>query len=304
MEFNKEVLFQKILPIKDKLDAKLLAHPLFMEQLDYLCSKALGLLENVHDYKVYISQDGQKIEFVVEGEHKGDTRDNKQIYCGEISMNGDALSVTSSQGTLYRSSDLRKEGQEIIDKCDSKLYTYYDNFMYDDKGICLSWSSYMDSYPLTFPMEYTNLREQVLSNLHKPTFSYNLPPVNPMFYNNATAHCMHRTYDNLGVVYENYIRGINPNSLPSENRYDICQVNTERPERLIAIPCPIATWSNDERKFVNSGFHSLLEGKTVEEILEEMKENFVIGVEHSKTKEYNPEMYENLLEATRYSKSK
>lgn len=300
MEFNKELFNKKILQVKDKLDAKLVSHPLFMEQLNYLWEQLNGNVQNTHSFNIYISEDGKKIEILAEGECNNNTRENRRLCCGTIKLDGDALNVMTTFGTLYRADDLRKEGYEISENYDSCLSTYYDNYIYDDKGICLSWGDYGDSYPFTSPMEYINLREQVLTSLHKPTFSYNLPPTNPLYYNNASSCCTYRTYDNLGLAYQCRINEIKPGTT-TKNSANIFSVNTVKPEKLIIIPYPIATWSADMKEYV---VDRIYEGKTFDEVLEITKENFQKGIEHAKTKDYNPEIYENLLQATRYSKRK
>ena len=164
-------------------------------------------------------------------------------------------------------------------------------------------SSISRSYFLTGGYSAYELRQQLLSDLHKPSFSFNCFPGRPRFCNDATASCMYRNYDNLGLAYVNKATNIKTYGGNQKNEVTLCEVATEYPEYLrVFTHYPAASYDFTKHEYViNSDYDQT--SKDISEMQENIRRRFAAGLESSKTKEYTPEMYQRLLSHTEQSKT-
>lgn len=296
MEFDTMFKEAKFEAVKDKIDPTLLANPAFMGAFNRACRNAHGMTGR-NTYHIYVSDDGKLVSITDEGkEHncREELKDNRIVTATNITLDGDTMNVEFCSGTLYKAEDYNKIGVYIPSQFKSVLNTYYSNDIYDEKGIQLGHSWYGDSYSLDTGLNSVNLREQTLSKLHKPNFKYNMIAEHPIFYNNASAGCIYRTYDNLGLAYKTYAEGMKPYGATTKVTHDINTVSTEYPERLSLVPLSVATWSPDDRDYVVSSY--LYGDMPLKDVCDQIKANFRAGLENSKTKEYDIEMYQRLVE--------
>ena len=70
--------------------------------------------------------------------------------------------------------------------------------------------------------------------------------------------------------------------------------NTEYPEVLAANPTPVRLYDGRDGLKMNPEFASYFPGMEEKDIMKEVEKTFAEGIEHSKTKEINPQVYEML----------
>lgn len=297
MELNEELMNRKLESVKGKIDSKLLEHPVFTNVFRNGCKDSVGMTGK-DSYEVFVSEDGKTVRIFDEASNitcRDELRDNRYINATTISLDGDALTVDFSSGTLYKPEDLRNIGVYVGREFTGVLTTYYSHCIYDQEGIELSHSWYGDEYELGNGLFYgINMHEQVFSHLHHPKFSYNMLPGNPIFCADASSGCTYRTYDNLGMAYQYIAKGIEYGGKVKENESKVYAVSTEYPERLAIVPYPAAVFSKEKAKYEITYEEY---GETITDVSDRIRENFKVGLESSKTKEYKPEMYQSLVRA-------
>lgn len=172
---------------------------------------------------------------------------------------------------------------------ESILDTRYSANIYNKHGVELSSVSFYDSGALiTSPLRSTELSTQVLSELHKPKLGYDDFTL-PMFSTDKiVASIYSRSESSLGMISTKKVIG--KNQMPI---YEIYATNTEYPERLVPLPAPAATYNIEEGVYEIGHFYSKI--KDLKELKEYLDDSFAIGIESSKTKEYNSEQYEGIL---------
>lgn len=297
MEFNEETMRSRLKSVKDKIDPKLLANSAFSNLFRTGCKTAVSMTGR-DLYKVIVSDDGKMVRIFDEAPNvlvRDELSFNRHINSTTISLDGDSVTCEFASGTIYRPEDLRKIGQQVDEGFSGLLNTYYSYQIYDENGIELSNSYFSDSCLLNGYFPSISIVDQVLSELHKPTFYYNSAPRPPKFYYNANSGCTYRRTDNLGVAYSSNLKGIKMFDDNREVKYSIFPVNTEYPEILQPVLIPIATYSVEKNDYVVSPSYS---GKTLYQLETEFKNSFRSGIENSKTKQYNPAMYESLIRLT------
>ena len=175
-------------------------------------------------------------------------------------------------------------------KQNSMLDTHYITSVYNKHGVELFHGNYYDMGMLiTNSVRHTELSTQVLSELHKPRLEYLF--TYPMFSTDrAKGSFSCRLENSLGVISTKTVGG--KNQLPT---YEIYQSNTEWPETLApSISIPAATYDIKEGvDVINQDFYPGI--KDLKELKEYLDNRFTIGIEGSKTKEYNNEQYEGIL---------
>lgn len=175
-------------------------------------------------------------------------------------------------------------------KQDSMLDTNYIASVYNKHGVELSHGNYYDMGMLiTDSVRNTELSTQVLSELHKPRLDY--LSKYPMFSTDRPkVRFSYRSENSLGVILTKTVGG--KNQLPI---FEIYGADTEHPETLApSISIPAATYDIKEGAYViNQDFYPGI--KDLKELKEYLDNSFTIGIEGSKTKEYNNEQYEGIL---------
>lgn len=175
-------------------------------------------------------------------------------------------------------------------KQNSMLDTNYIASVYNKHGVELSHGNYYDMGMLiTDSVRNTALSTQVLSELHKPRLGY--LSKYPMFSTDRPkVRFSYRSENSLGVILTKTVGG--KNQLPI---FEIYGANTEHPERLApSISIPAATYDIKEGAYViNQDFYPGI--KDLKELKEYLDDSFTMGIEGSKTKEYDSEQYEGIL---------
>jgi len=178
-----------------------------------------------------------------------------------------------------------------INGAKSVLDTYYKTDIYNKHGVELSSGSFYDmGGQLVSYAKDVVLSEQVLSKLHKPEFGYDDFRF-PMFSTDkAEANVSFRPESSLGVISTKRVVG--KNQMPT---YEIYPSNTEWPERLApSVSTPAAAYSVEEKGYVVDQYN--YPGiNDFEELKEYLDNSFTMGIEGSKTKEYDGEQYEGIL---------
>lgn len=175
-------------------------------------------------------------------------------------------------------------------KQNSMLDTNYIASVYNKHGVELSHGNYYDMGMLiTDSVRNTELSTQVLSELHKPRLGY--LSKYPMFSTDRPkVRFSYRSENSLGVILTKTVGG--KNQLPI---FEIYGADTEHPETLApSISIPAATYDIKEGAYViNQDFYPGI--KDLKELKEYLDDRFTIGIEGSKTKEYDGEQYEGIL---------
>lgn len=308
MEIDGDTLFRRFKIVQDRVDAELLNHPRFIEQFKYVCGQVGANLQDVRDYDIEVSNDGKTIIVIAEGKYK--VSNTQTFQAGEISLNNGTLIVTRSSGDLREATndDIKKYQQPRYVNPKAILSTYYENRIYDENGIQLSYGKYTDKVEL-----YTTLKEWE-PHIRKLTLSTeNYAPIfdgssypSATYSFDASIENYYRNKGNLGVVFGKEIEGITKNEKINKfenSSFEAFQLGLESPENLRIIPVSFATWSSDERKFILTDKYNEYPNCTYGEALIKIKENFDRIVERKITS-YNQELYQAMLDASKRSRNK
>ena len=256
-----------------------------------------------------ISEDGKTVIVTKEGVKKdnaiwGDRLKNNRAI-GSLKYSIDEagnLRVGFDSGEVYDADEYARAIQDPtaseefartvhITGAKSVLDTYYKTDIYNKHGVELSSGSFYDmGGQLASYAKDVVLSEQVLSKLHKPEFGYDDFRF-PMFSTNkAEANVSFRPESSLGVISTKRVVG--KNQMPT---YEIYPSDTEWPQRLApSVPTPAATYSVEEKGYVVDQYN--YPGiNDLEELKEYLDNSFTMGIEDSKTKEYDSEQYEGIL---------
>ena len=256
-----------------------------------------------------ISEDGKTVIVTKEGVKKdnaiwGDRLKNNRAI-GSLKYSIDEagnLRVGFDSGEVYDAGEYARAIQdptaseefEITARMNgtkSVLDTYYRTDVYNKHGVELSNGSFYDmGVPLASYAKDIILSDQILSRLHKPEFGYDDFRF-PMFSTDkAEANVSFRPESSLGVISTKRVVG--KNQMPT---YEIYPSNTEWPERLApSVSTPAAAYSVEEKGYVVDQYN--YPGiNDFEELKEYLDNSFTMGIEGSKTKEYDGEQYEGIL---------
>lgn len=256
-----------------------------------------------------ISEDGKTVTVTKEGVKKDDAiwgdrlKNNRAIGSLKYSIDeAGNLRVGFDSGEVYDAGEYARAIQDPtvsagfertanMHGAKSVLDTYYRTDIYNKHGVELSSGNFYDmGGQLASYAKDVVLSEQVLSKLHKPEFGYDDFRF-PMFSTDkAEANVSFRPESSLGVISTKRVVG--KNQMPT---YEIYPSNTEWPERLApSVPTPAATYSVEEKGYVVDQYN--YPGiNDFEELKEYLDNSFTMGIEGSKTKEYDGEQYEGIL---------
>lgn len=253
-----------------------------------------------------ISEDGKTITIVKEGVKKesGRLKNNRAIGMLRYSIDeAGNLKVEFDSGELYDEVDYamaildpkeREEFQErSIDirsqeKC--VLDTAYETDIYNKYGVQLSTGRFSDrGNIIPSSMKRESLSQQVLTPLHKPEFGYDDFTIPKFTTAKAEGSTSYRPENSLGIISTTSRR---KDEMPV---YELYPSDTEHPERLrYNVPIPAATYNIEERGYVvNQYDYPGLDD--LEKLKEYLNDSFALGIEGSKTKEYDSEQYQGVL---------
>ena len=294
-EMSKEIEYE-FEKIKSKVDPKLLYNPKFMSLFIKACSYVNQFtMSDRQKHKVSISEDGKKIIITDEGKNELYGLDKDTVISTMISLDGEYITEEYSLGILCKETDRKNSDLDL------SLITSYENKVYDENGIQITYGSFSDKFPFSSRTFSGNIKGQVLTNLHRPTFGIGMMgPQLPRFYENAEAKFVYRSPQNLGVAYLVEKEEIKQSDSLGKIRSSVCAVHTEYPEELQVLSSePIAVFDNG--KYKPTGKYA---GMSIDAVAEIYKENFIAGIESSKTKQYDPEMYDRLINVVSQSNQK
>lgn len=206
--FYKERIFSN-----NQIDERLLFNPQFKNVIESYCNILVQSIDGIGLGDVKVSEDGKTITMSAEGKApnmREELSDNVAMRKVKISLEGDSMVVDNSFGFLLPVHSLRSIGVEIKSSAYTcALNTQYDHAIFDKDGIEMSRSEFLDSNCfLTGGYSVSELKSQLLSANHKPTFKFNALPESPWFCTNATASNMYRDYGNLGLAECHYSTNI------------------------------------------------------------------------------------------------
>ena len=292
-EMAKEIE-QEFEKIKSKVDPKLLYNPKFISLFEIACSYVNQFtMRDRLNHSISVSEDGKNIIITDEGKNKTYGQDKDTVMSTTISLDGENITEEYSLGILYKNPN--PENRDL----DLNLVTAYENKVYDENGIQITYGSFSDEFPFSSRTFSGNLKGQVLTNLHKPTFGIGMMgPQLPRFYENAEAKFAYRYPQNLGVAY--LVEREEKQNKHGKIKSTACAVHTEYPEELqILSSKPIAVFENG--KYEPTGKYA---GMSFDAVAEIYKKFFVDGIERSKTKENDPEMYDRIINVVNQSNHK
>lgn len=208
------------------------------------------------------------------------------------------LEVVQSNGVFYKFEDYIKMQQkpEIMDKfkilnsrdTPTVISTYHVHTTVLPNGIEVEKSTYSDQYPLGSPFESDNeLRAQTM--IHSPRqWYFNSLPKNANWEFEPFCTNSYRFTETLGLVISQCRSGksgpVTGAEYPS---------STEYPDKLSCFPTPVKNYVNGKEE-ISPDYQEIYPGKSVWDVEKEVNISFRKGLDTSKTKDINPEVYENL----------
>ncbi len=290
------------------LDQRILNNPSFTrimyDALSFLTSKQT-LSDHIPPIELSVSDDGKSFELVSGIRQDPDCmnpelKDNKNYRCVKFSIDEKGnLDVLKLNGTLFKFDSFAKsqEGKELGDKFkifNSKdtptvISVFHKNIMIMENGVEVSRSTYSDNYPLGISLEdEKGLRVQ--TSIHSPkVWRYNTIPDSAYFEFNPSVSTAFRFTEIPGVITH-----LSKSGKDSPVKGVEYAANTEYPEVLAANPTPVRIYNGRDGLKMNPEFVSYFSGMEEKDIMEEVEKTFAEGIEHSKTKEINPQAYESI----------
>lgn len=290
------------------VDDNLKNNPVFMEQL-YSAIKHLNRKtvssQFVPPAELYVSDDGKTVE-IREGirpnpDCLNDDLKNNKCY-EQVSFSIDKennLSVTTSSGSFYNFNDFMKacKGSKLekqlsmFNSYDTPTVcsVYHKNKIFLESGIEVALSTYSDNCPLGSNAMDSEVQMRSQTMLHSPKkWCYNLVPEHASFELNPSRTNAHRFIDNLGIVYLQDSNGVN-----SPVHLTEYLSSTEYPDHLNVNPTPIFEFVNG-KPILNEAYQKYYPGMNEYEIKKAVNIGFLDGIEGSKTKDINPQVYDSL----------
>ena len=304
IDLNKEFMEKYLVKVSDDIKK----NPSFTRQLyaalAFLTRKA-RMEDRVPPMELSIAEDGRSFE-IRSGIRpdpdclNDDLKSNKCFETVKFTLDGkNNMNVTMMSGTLYRYDDFMKVSQGTPKEQEFKIFNSHDtptvlsvfhrNIVVLDSGIEVSRASYADQYPLGITMDNEN-ELKIQTSIHSPQkWNFNFVPDGARFELNPIKTNDYRFINSLGIFTSLLSTGRNGKVEAKEYL-----ANTEYPEVLSAsTPLPFREYQDGVRK-MNPRFAEYYPGKDEKEIEKEVEQSFANGLDTSKTKEFNPQVYEIL----------
>lgn len=259
------------------------------------------LFDKSNEIEVFISDDKKEITFVGKNNivHSDPIPRNEMASLDFTISGRGELEVTKSYGELYEATSYyRGRNDRPSYNVSAVLDTTYQHSIYDQNGIEKSYSNYGKyNWGLT-GVDYRNseeFRRQLLAlGWHKPrSWSYEGPEL-PHYSSDAmvSGTIRNSVHPGIATIYSYEVKGY-PGTITNRSTY-LAQIHGEYPERL-----RVDEWGKFA-KFENGNWvvydpYHVYEGKTIEEIMEDIVINYENVLQTSNTRRYDLEEY-NALE--------
>ena len=315
---------------KSQIKPELLNNPQFMREWESAYSY-LSRVSGSGSFNLIISEDGKSIsiqEQYVSKEKNEKIKNNSELLKINLALDeDDDFVIDTSMGTSMEIKgyidaicqkgdgsidyDLRKKMTDELSKYSSILFTSYSKTIYDKEGIEMHRGHFSDTYPLTNLNVGESLDGQVLTELHKPPkWTFGGGPEMPRYISNASYGYTYRLYENLGLAYSVVAKGISSNTSVSNPSREVrsyqSTVGTEYPEHLAYVDDRFAVMilnpdkSSQERMIGCGEF----EGLSEYEISKRVALVFEKGIQTSKTKLFDPEIFSVLESRVRLANAR
>ncbi len=174
------------------------------------------------------------------------------------------------------------------------LRTHYTQHKFTPTGIEMQSGEYNDNMPMRFPKHDGTL--VYLTTVNSPKWPWHVPalPNDGQYAFDAYSSVTYREPNNLGIAH--FVEG----NISARNRtligHSVVEVHLENPH-LIEWVGKIAEFDREKGEYVlTDDAKKYYPNMTYPEVVREIDEKFLVGVDNSKTREFYPSVYENLRE--------
>lgn len=204
----------------------------------------------------------------------------------------DDLVFETAQGIIFKKSDLEALGLRTPLSYETKLETNYTQRIFNKEGIEFSSSSYSDSYPLKTLFDDVDIENLITSSFYYPTFNtFHLPEI-PIHVAVAKIRNTYRNMDSLHIIHSN-IGEVDREGYKNITAM-LATTHFQYPE-LLRADLIFARVNGNKNEDLTFKVIDTTYGRSVQEIFDKTKQEFIRDIDRSFIKKDNPQIFESLI---------